>query len=274
MRHRRPKLQRQVGWLGWRLLSRTVLGLAFLLVLGPFVPVAISAFDSGLPGEQGFQGFTIDWFSIALTRPDFQSGLIVSVKVAGGAAAVALLIGVASAFAMTRGPRWARGATFAGFVMSPVVIPQFLISLAMLQLLSVMGVRLGIAGLIAVHGAFISPFVVRAISASLADQGGVYEWAAMSLGADRLKVLRTVTLPLIRPALGAAVIIAFTLSFVNVPLSLFLAPSGARTLPIIMFQELEFSLSPVLAALAVLLAIPITGAVLFIERIFKVRVLT
>lgn len=261
------------GWTSWHAARLAVLGAVVAIVLGPLVPVLVSAVNDGPMGGQGFQGFTLAWFAEAVTRTEFVRGFLTSVRVAAGATIVALLVGVPAAFALTRGPAWVRGSFVSGIVMSPIVIPQIVVSLAMLQLLSGAGVRLGLPGLTAAHAAFVLPFVVRAASAALAAQGSAFEMVAMSLGASKPVVLATVTLPMLRPALVAGGVIAFTLSFVNVPLSLFLAPSNARTLPIVMYQFLEFSLRPVIAALAVLLFLAMLLLALVLERVLKVGLL-
>jgi len=80
------------------------------------------------------------------------------------------------------------------------------------------------------------------------------EFAAMVLGSRPTAVLFRLTLPILRPAIIASAVFAFTLSFVNVPLSLFLSPSNLRPLPIVIYQEMINTRTPSLAAVSVLLA--------------------
>lgn len=61
-----------------------------------------------------------------------------------------------------------------------------------------------------------------------------------------------VTLPLVRPAVLAAVTLAFIISFDNVPISLFLAGRDSTTLPVALFTAAEVSLSPWIYAAATL----------------------
>jgi ABC-type spermidine/putrescine transport system permease subunit II len=157
--------------------------------------------------------------------------------------------------------------------MSPVVVPQIVVGLALLQLITLMGWRVSTAGLIIAHAVFITPFVTRTVAALLETQGHDYEHVAMSLGAPPRRVVATVTLPMLWPAIVAGSMFAFTLSFVNVPLSLFLAPSGDRPLPIAVYQMMTSSISPLIAALCVVIVSCVVAMAFLVEKVLRVRLL-
>lgn len=66
----------------------------------------------------------------------------------------------------------------------------------------------------------------------------------MDLGAPRWETLGRVTLPLLAPAIAAGFLLSFTFSFDDVVLSTFVSTAGSSTLPLAIFSELRFGLSP------------------------------
>ena len=79
------------------------------------------------------------------------------------------------------------------------------------------------------------------------------EEAAQNLGAGTMRTFFQVTLPLIRPGVGAGAVFAFILSFDELVISLFLAGPGMQTLPIRIFTSLEYSSRPSVSAVSTLL---------------------
>jgi putative spermidine/putrescine transport system permease protein len=264
---------RQRGWTSWRILRALSLFIGYGFVLGPVLPVVYNAFNASPIFPAPFEGLTLEWFRSVITTEQYMSGAIVSIEVGIGATALALVIGVCAAFAVVRGPAWIRGGAATSLLMGPIVIPQIVIGLAILEAASQLSFRLGLAGLIIAHAVFVSPFIIRVVAGALEVQGSNLESAAMVLGSRRTAVLFTLTLPMLRPAIVASAVFAFTLSFVNVPLSLFLSPSNLRPLPIVIYQEMINTRTPVLAAVSILLAFVLLLATGLAEKVFRVRIL-
>jgi putative spermidine/putrescine transport system permease protein len=233
----------------------------------------VQAFNDSSTFPDEMRGFTLHWFADLLRYGEFVDGSRISAQIALGATALALLVGVSAAFAVTRGPRWLTGAATTSVLMGPIVIPQIVVGLAILQVINQLQLKVGLTGLIVAHGVFVAPFVIRLVAGALQAQGTSYEATAMALGSSPARVLTTVTFPMLRPALIASAVFAFTLSFVNVPLSLFLAPSDQRPLPISIYQQMASNRTPVLAALSLLLAVLLLVAAAAVERFLRVRLL-
>jgi putative spermidine/putrescine transport system permease protein len=269
--NRQPARQR--GWVPWRILCVASLVLGYGFVLGPVLPVIYNAFNDSTVFPAPFAGLTLEWFRQVVTSDQYIAGAIVSIEVGLGATALALVIGISAAFAVVRGPAWIRGGAATSLLMGPIVIPQIVIGLAILEAASQLSFRLGLTGLIVAHAVFVSPFVIRVIAGALEVQGSNLESAAMVLGSRRSAVLFTLTLPMLRPAIVASAVFAFTLSFVNVPLSLFLSPSNLRPLPIVIYQEMINTRTPALAAVSIFLAFVLLSATALVEKLFRVRIL-
>ena len=77
------------------------------------------------------------------------------------------------------------------------------------------------------------------INPSLLNMDLRQEESARSLGAGRLKVLTTITLPMIRPGLMAAFLLLFVSIAKELPVTLMLTPTGVQTLAYRVFNAQE-----------------------------------
>jgi putative spermidine/putrescine transport system permease protein len=71
---------------------------------------------------------------------------------------------------------------------------------------------------------------------------------------------------MIRTGLIAGAALAFLISFDNFPMSLFLAEGDNSTLPVVIFQYIEFDLKPNVLAMSTLIILISLGAMMVIER--------
>jgi len=88
----------------------------------------------------------------------------------------------------------------------------------------------------------------------------------MNLGANPRQAFFKVTVPIIMPGIIAGAIFAFIVSFDDVPVSLFLAGANSTTLPIKIFTSIEFSLTPVVMAVAAMIVYISVALLLILER--------
>ena len=86
-------------------------------------------------------------------------------------------------------------------------------------------------GLVIGHTCISVPFVVVTVMAVLKNHDERLDQAAWSLGANKLKTLRYVTLPLIFPGLIAAFLFAFVISLDELTIALFISGGQGPTLP-------------------------------------------
>ena len=91
----------------------------------------------------------------------------------------------------------------------------------------------------------------------------------MNLGADRWRTLIRITLPVIRPAVVAAALFSFVVSFGNLEISLFLVGPGETTLPIAILQYLEWKIDPTVAAVSLMQIVIIAGGMLLTNRFVR-----
>ncbi|HIP78274.1 MAG TPA: ABC transporter permease subunit, partial [Kiloniellaceae bacterium] len=102
---------------------------------------------------------------------------------------------------------------------------------------------------------FITTIASLVIIARLKKFDAAMEEAALNLGASRARVLMTITLPFLRPAMIAGGIVAFLVSFENFNTTLFLVGSEAP-LTITMFDRMaKVGSTPVLNAVSFFLMV-------------------
>ena len=248
------------------------LALVYLFILGPAVVIVVDSFNSATSFPSPFESATLKWYRQMLAHEEFLASIRISAVVALLSALIATVLAVFAAYALVRHPLRGKDA-MSTFLMGPLLVPQIVIGLAMLQLIGLLGLRIGLAGLVLVHAVYIMPFALRLVIASLTRFDFTLEEAAQSLGAGRLRTLWHVTLPLIRPGLASGFIFAFILSFVNLPVSLFLTSPTTATLPIVMFAYMESRIDPLIAAVASAVLIVTVIATFLLERVFRVRLL-
>ncbi len=76
-----------------------------------------------------------------------------------------------------------------------------------------------------------------------------------------------VTLPMIRPGLFAGALFAFVMSFDDFATTIFLITPGTKTLPIAIYQYMEFNLDPTVSAVSAMLVLLSVVGVLVIDKV-------
>jgi putative spermidine/putrescine transport system permease protein len=182
--------------------------------------------------------------------------------------AAALVLGVGAAYGLDRFSFPGKRAV-ALFLLSPIFVPAIVIALGLYLYLGRFHLTGTLPGLILSHTIITMPFVIISISAGLRHVDRNLEIAAMVMGADRLLILRKVTLPLLRPALVAGGLFAFLISFDEVVIAYFISNVSTQTLPVKMYSSIHWEISPVLAAVSTLmtvLSLAVCLTVAFLQR--------
>ena len=210
------------------------------------------------------------WYGAILSHEEFITSAWTSTLVAALAAIIATAVAFLAGYAMAR-RRAGENATITVILSVPLLVPQIVMSLAILEFASWIGVGTTFTGLVAVHAIYVLPFALRLIMTGLARFDFALEEAAASLGASGVATWRRVTLPIIRPSLVAGFTFCFVLSFVNLPLSLFITDARTATLPIVMFSYIESRIDPMIAAVSSVIVALAALTTLLLESVLRIR---
>lgn len=200
------------------------------------------------------EGLTLRWYEEFLTDAKWIAATTLSFRIALTVTIASLVVGTMGALALVRGLRGG-GVAVNALVTAPLIVPGIVYAIAVLLFFTPLGIAGTFWGYVLAHTAISVPYVVLMVSAALYRTDPSMEMAALSLGANRFQAIWHVTLPTIRPALAAGGIFAFLTSFDDATISFFLANLSDVTLPRKMFENLQFYISPTLAAVATLLTI-------------------
>jgi putative spermidine/putrescine transport system permease protein len=239
---------------------------AVLLILGflllPVAVVTIAAFNDRAILSFPPQAWSLRWFAKAIAYQDFRDAFRNGLIVTAWSSTIALLVGAMFAFALDR-YRFRFKKLIEAILLSPLVIPHFTVGLGFLILAAQIGWSRGFAVVVFCHVVLVLPFVIRSVYVSLRNLDQSYELAAASLGAPPLRVLLTVTLPLLLPGLVSGWLFAAILSFNEFTASLFVTAQRTQTLPVAMFNYVREYADPSMAALSVMYIVGTAALIIF-----------
>jgi multiple sugar transport system permease protein len=190
-----------------------------------------------------------------------------SFLVSGLTAVIAVGLALPATYALYRLPLPGRPYILAGLV-SIYIFPLVLFVLPLYVRAAQFGLIDTFVGLVIPYVAFVLPFLIWILGAFLKSVPIEVEEAAMIDGATRLQVLLRIVLPLMRPGIGAGLLMGFILSWVEflTPL-LFTRELTILTVTLGLYRstyEIEIGQ---LAAAAVLTALPVVLLTLAFQRV-------
>ncbi len=231
-------------------IASVVLGLSFLYL--PIAILVIYSFNaSRLVTVWG--GWSLEWYRELLADGAMLESAWVSVRVALISATAATMLGTLAAVALARGGRFRSRLLFTGLLYAPLVMPEVITGLALLLLFVAIELDRGFWTITIAHTSVTLCFVAVVVESRLLTFDRSLEEAAMDLGASPLRSFLLVTLPLIRPAIAAGFLLAFTLSLDDLVIASFTTGPGATTLPIRIYSEVRLGVKPQINAICTLM---------------------
>jgi spermidine/putrescine transport system permease protein len=238
--------------------------LVFLYLYLPLFVVILYSFSATKVNAWPIKGYTLDWYREMLVDREIRTAVQTSVTVGLIAASVAVVLGTLAAFALDR--YQIRGKPILRFcIVLPIVLPGIVTGVAMLTYFSMLGWPLSRWTIIIGHATFCITLVVNNVVARLSQLPTSLDEASADLGATPGKTFWRVTFPLIRPAIIAGAILAFTLSFDEVVVTFFLT-GREKTLPLLIWGRLRQGISPEINAVATVIIFVSLAGVLLANR--------
>ena len=236
-------------------LGNTALGIAAASALGflygPIITLMIFSFNDNPITKLPLTGWTLDWYYKALTNSDLLAALWNSVIVATAAVMICLVIGIPTAFALDRFDF--RGKTlFRRLVILPITLPGIITGVSILAFFSMAGVKLSLVTVIIGHGTALTAIVVTNVFARLQRFDRRIEEASADIGARPWQTFVYITLPNIRSAIIGSALIAFTLSFDEIPVTYFLTGRD-NTLPMYIWSVVRRGITPEINAIGTII---------------------
>jgi putative spermidine/putrescine transport system permease protein len=210
--------------------------LAFIYI--PLAIIVLYAFNESRLLEWPPPGLTLEWFGKAIDNDGARDALVLSLKVAALATALALILGTLASLAVARFRFFGREA-ISFLVILPLALPGIVTGMALnATFTQTLGIDLGLLTIVTAHATFCIVVVYNNVIARLRRVSASFEEASADLGANTFQTFRHVTFPNMRTALVAGALLAFALSFDEIIVTTFTAGSD-QTLPIWIFTNLS-----------------------------------
>ncbi|GAA2479458.1 ABC transporter permease [Winogradskya humida] len=165
------------------------------------------------PGRynQTWDGFTLKWYGKVFALDELTKALVVSLVVAVLTMLIAGALGTGIGYALGR-YRFRGSGTINLIMFATMSSPELVMGASLLTLFVSLGVGLGAATITIAHVMFSISFVAVVVRARVLTLDRSIEEAAADLGANGWTTFWRVTFPLILPAVGSGMLLAFALS--------------------------------------------------------------
>lgn len=229
-----------------------VLILLFLLL--PILVIMPLSFSESSLLLYPIHDFSFKWYHTLFHSDDWIRAAKNSFIVAPSATLIATILGTLAAAGLHRTEFRGKGLLMAVLI-SPMIVPLVVVGVGIYLFFAPYGLTSSYIGLILAHAALGAPFVVTTVAATLQGYDQNLTRASHSLGAGPLRTFFGITLPIIAPGVVSGALFAFSTSFDEVVVTLFLAGPEQVTLPRQMFTGIRENISPVIAAVATILIV-------------------
>jgi spermidine/putrescine transport system permease protein len=248
------------------------LWLFFVFLFAPIAVVILFSFNSSR-SLQDFQGFSLRWYETFFESESLRDSLVASIEIALITMVIGTAIGTMLAYGLVRArTRWSGSANV--LMLIPLVTPEVVAGASALLLFTQVGIQLSITTIVLAHITFSISYVTVVVRARLAAISREVEDAAMDLGATRLETFRLVTLPALWPAVVAAGLLVFALSFDDFVLSFFTTGESPQPLPVRIWTQIRFGVRPTINAIGTFMLVISTlsiGLALLLPRLLGRR---
>lgn len=248
----------------------SVFGVASVaFMLSPLLLVVFFSFGRNPHATFPVGGLTLEWYRLLFDSRDFWQALQNSLIVALSVGAISTFVGALAAVGLVQIRDRVANATIS-LVTLPVMLPPLVLALALATSYSSLGLRLGIHTVIPSHLVFTQPFVILIVYAQMANFDYTVVDSARDLGASPLRAFIDVVLPVVRPTVIGASLIAMAVSLDDFIITFFTIGAG-MTLPTLVWGMMRTSLDPSINALGSLILLATVGSSLIALRVTRYR---
>jgi spermidine/putrescine transport system permease protein len=243
-------------------------GVFFLFLFAPIVLVVLFSFNSSR-SLQDFQGFSTRWYETFFESESLRDSLVASLEIALITMVVATILGTLLAYGLVRSRTRVSGSLNV-LMLVPLVTPEIVAGASALLLFTQVKLDLSLTTIILAHITFSISYVTVVVRARLVALSREVEDASMDLGATRWQTFRLVTLPALWPAILAAGLLVFALSFDDFVLSFFTTGESPQPLPVRIWTQIRFGVRPTINAIGtfmLVISVVTIGLALLLPRL-------
>jgi spermidine/putrescine transport system permease protein len=251
-------------------IARTVLLLfsifVYMFMYVPLFTMILMSFNNSKVQGIPIVGLTLQWYEELFSDHELWIALMRSFIVSIGSIAIAVIIGLCSAFLINR-YHFPGKQVYKSLILLPLIIPGVILGIALLATFKLIGVNSSLFTVMIGHSTFVIPLIVFLLINRLDRLDPNFENASMDLGANKTQTFRYITIPLIGTALLGGSLLGFTLSFDEIILTYFLIGTKA-TLPVKIYQMIRIGFTPEINAIFTILLCFTLGMLYFTTKLF------
>lgn len=248
---------------GSSLFSLAHLSIVLLFLYIPIFILIIFSFNDSRT-ISGWKGFTLRYFIILWQSREITLALRNTLFLAAISTIVSVLLGTATALALEN--KNFLGRRFLSMlIFLPLVMPDILMGVSLALFFNFLRVETGFWTVLLAHITFCLSYTIIVIRSTLEQFDYTLEEAGLDLGATKWQVFYKIKLPLLKPGIIAAALLAFTLSIDDFIITFFTTGRGFNTLPIYIEGAIRRGITTKLNALSTLTI----GFTLFLVIVFK-----
>lgn len=216
-----------------------------------------------------WEGFSLDWYRAMFADAQLGEAAWNSLVIALASTFFSTIIGTLCAYGLwKRNSKWLSGSLYLSLVTPEIVTGISLLALFQ-WIFRYWQVQLGMHTVILSHVAFSIAYVLLVVMARLRTAEPALEDAALDLGATEWQAFRLVTLPILKPGIAAAALLAFTVSFDDYVITSMVAGVDSETLPMVLYAMARRGANPVVSAISTVIFLGFGALILLSERMQK-----
>ena len=252
-----------------------VVGLFVLVPIWGMVQMSLDGSVRGWPLEFRIwpKEFTLDVFRQVWERPaqtlSFLGALKNSLIVAGGAALISVTLGASMAYAFARFRFPGRQAGLFGLLLGALLPPVALMT-PLYVLLSALGLRTSLLGLMIVYAAISMPLCVWNMRSAFQAVPKEMEESAFIDGAGAFRTFWRVTLPLALPSIAVAALIAFLIGYSEFAIGWLFVDKADNVTLAMAISGMQRQIGSIgwsdLAALAIMMSLPVVVIFVVLQK--------
>ncbi len=248
--------------------SHLYLAIVLLFIYLPILFVVVYSFNES-KSTAVWSGFTLQWYQNLAADDDLLEALGNSLLLGLLSCLSSAVIGTLGAVGLARSRLRSKGLiTYVARL--PMMIPEIILGMVFMAFFSLLHLPFGMLTLVIAHTAFCIPYILMMVQTRLAGLDPSLEEAARDLGAGSMRTFRDILLPLLMPGVLSGALLAFAMSLDDVVISIFVTGPRVSTLPIKIYTQMKFGVTPEINALCTLMLVITLLVVLLYWIITKV----
>lgn len=231
--------------------SNLYMGLILLFLYLPIFFVILYSFNESRTTAV-WSGFSLKWYQELFQDRNILEALGNSLVLGLLSCVAAAVIGTLGAVGLARLHLKTKGMVeYAARL--PIMIPEIILGMVFMAFFSLLHLPFGMVTLVIAHTAFCIPYILMTVKARLVGMDPSLEEAARDLGASSGRAFVDIILPLLMPGVLSGALLAFAMSMDDVVISVFVNGPRVNTLPIKVYTQMKFGVTPKINALCTLM---------------------